>query len=59
MNSWTNGYYHDTKGKILGNVIVYNDIYKALLNNIFLGWFISEEYARTAVESAYSDSLRG
>lgn len=56
MNSWTDNYYHNSVGKILGSIALYDNRYKALLDNMFLGWFISEEYARAAVEEAYFDS---
>lgn len=56
MNSWTNGYYHDSTGKILGSISLYNDKYKALIDNLFIGWFISEDHAKSAVESAYENA---
>lgn len=52
MNSWTNAYYHDSTGKILGSIVLCGDKYKALLDSMFIGWFISEEHAKNAVESA-------
>ena len=57
MNSWTNNYYHNSTGKILGSIVQYGDKYKALIDNLFLGWFISEEYAKLAVESAHKDKF--
>ena len=54
MNSWTNGYYHDSTGKILGSFVPYGDKYKAMLDSIFIGWFISEDHAKAAVESAHA-----
>lgn len=57
MNSWSEGYYHTDKGKILGSVTLYDNRYKALLENVFIGWYISEDHARLAVEEAYLDSI--
>lgn len=54
MNSWSNSYYHDETGKILGSIVPCGDKYKALLDSMFIGWFISEEHAKTAVESAHA-----
>ena len=56
MNSWQNEWYHNEKGLILGSVKEYNGAFKALLDNVFIGWFVSESYARKAVEDAYRDS---
>lgn len=58
MNSWTNDYYHDSQGKILGSISLYGDRYKATFDNMFLGWFISEKTAKTAVESAFMDGFK-
>lgn len=57
MNSWTDNFYHDQKGRILGSLSFYDNRYKASLDNKFLGWFISEEHAKQAVQDAYNDSL--
>ena len=57
MNSWTNNYYHDPVGKILGSIVLYGDKYKAMIDSMFIGWFISEEHAKVAVESAYADGF--
>ena len=54
---WTNGFMHDNKGKVLGSISEYNGLYKALLNNVFIGWYISEEYAKNSVEEAFEDSM--
>lgn len=56
MNAWTSNYYHDQTGKILGSVTLYDDKYKALQDGMFIGWFISEEHARAAVEEAHLDA---
>lgn len=56
-NSWTNGYYHDPAGRILGSIVIYGDKYKAMLDNLFIGWFISEDHAKVAVESSYRDGI--
>ncbi len=52
-NSWTENFYHNDKGKILGSVSDYNGQHKALLGNFFIGWYISETHARNAVEEAW------
>jgi hypothetical protein len=57
MNSWTNNYYHNSTGKILGSIVLYGDKYKAMIDSMFIGWFISEEHAKVAVESAYADGF--
>lgn len=57
MNSWTNSYYHTPEGKILGSIVLYGDKYKAMIDSLFIGWFISEEYAKSAVESAHNDGF--
>lgn len=56
MNSWQNEWYHNEKGLILGSVKEFNGAYKALVDNVFIGWFVSEYYAKKAVEDAYKDS---
>ena len=56
--SWSNSYYHDSKGKIMGSVTCFVDKYKALGNNLFLGFFISEDHAKGAVEE-YIDDISG
>lgn len=53
--SWTGEHFHDSKGRILGSVLAFNDRYKALVNNIFIGFYINKEYAMNAVEEAYED----
>lgn len=53
VNSWTENFYHDEKGKILGSVSEYGGQHKAILDKMFIGWFISEDYAKKAVEEAY------
>ena len=45
--SWTSGqehemFYYDEYGKILGTVTKWNNKYKALLDIMFIGFFISE-----------------
>ena len=57
MNAWTNNYYHNSSGKILGSIVFYVDKYKAMIDTMFIGWFISEECAKLAVESAFSDGF--
>lgn len=57
MNSWTNSYYHDISGKILGSVILFDDRYKATLDKMFIGFYITEDHAKKAVEEAYTDSM--
>lgn len=57
MNSWSENFYHDAKGKILGSISFYDGRYKALLDNVFIGWYISEEHSKIAVQEAYQDSL--
>lgn len=58
VNNWTDsGYYHDNKGKILGQAIRFDDRYKAMLDKMFLGWYVTEDHARKAVEEAYLDSV--
>lgn len=57
MNSWTNNYYHTPDGRIIGSIVLYGDKYKAMIDNLFIGWFISEEFARIAVESAHRDGV--
>ena len=57
QNSWTNNYYHDSAGKILGSFVLYGDKYKAMIDSMFIGWFISEEHAKLAVESVYADGF--
>lgn len=57
MNSWTKGFYHTSKGKVLGSISEYNGLYKALLNNVFIGWYITESTAKLAVEESYQDSI--
>ena len=57
-NAWTDNYYHTNKGKILGSVSLYDNRYKALLDNVFIGWYISEDHAKLAVQEAYRDSLQ-
>ena len=53
MNAWTRNYYHDSKGKILGAVVVIDDKYKASTEaNGFVGWYISADHARIAVEES-------
>lgn len=52
-NDWTGNHYHNDKGKILGSVSDYNGQHKALLGNFFIGWYISENHARIAVEEAW------
>lgn len=51
MNAWTNNFFHDSKGKILGS---YSDIgngkIKAEYENKFLGWYIDIYSAKIAVE---------
>lgn len=56
-NSWTNGYYHDGKGKILGSVVLFDDRYKAMLDKMFIGWYITEDHAKSAIEEAHQDSI--
>jgi hypothetical protein len=58
MNTWTENFYHDEKGKILGSVMEYGGQHKALIDKMFLGWFISERYAKKAVEEAFEDSIK-
>lgn len=55
QNSWTNDSYHDINGKILGTVSEYHGQHKALMNGIFIGYFINKEYAMKAIEEAYGD----
>lgn len=55
MNSWTNNLYHNEKGLILGSISEYDGQIKAVFGKIFIGWFINEEYAKRAVEEAYSN----
>ncbi len=57
MNSWTNGYYHDISGKILGSVVLFDDRYKASLDKMFIGFYITEDHAKRAIEEAYKDSM--
>lgn len=58
MNNWTeSGFYHNSKGRILGMVSEFNGQHKAVLNGIFIGFYINKEYAMKAVEEAYRDSL--
>lgn len=56
-NGWTNDLYHDEKGKILGAVSEYHAQHKALLNGVFIGFYISKEHAMKSVEEAYKDQL--
>ncbi len=58
MNDWTNNFYHTSKGKVLGSISEYNGLYKALLNNVFLGFYISEEYAKSAVEENFEENQK-
>lgn len=58
-NSWTSYHYHDSKGKILGSIMFVDSFkYKALTNGIFIGWYISEECAKSAVEEAFFDGVK-
>lgn len=57
MNMWTNSYYHDGKGKILGSVVLFDDRYKASLDKMFIGFYITEDHAKSAVEESYRDSM--
>lgn len=56
-NDWTENFYHDSKGKVLGTISEYNGQYKALFNNVFIGWYISADYAKNAIEEAHSDAV--
>lgn len=58
MNSWSGTYYHDAKGKILGSVSEFNGTHKALINNVFIGFYINKESAMNAVEEAFSNQLK-
>lgn len=58
MNDWYEYMYHDPKGRILGSISDYNGKYKAMLDTMFIGWFISEEFAKKAVEEAYNDRMK-
>lgn len=46
-------YYYDSNGKVLGFVVKFGDLYKALVDNLFIGWYIDEGSAKTAVAEAY------
>lgn len=50
MKDWTNSLYHDENGKVLGEIFEFGNKYKALGGNFFLGWFVSEEFAKKSVE---------
>jgi hypothetical protein len=52
--SWTDLYYHDNTGKILGEISpMFSNKVKASYNNCFLGWYISEICAKKAVETEH------
>lgn len=59
MNSWriyeNELFFHDSKGLILGVVSRFNGQYKAVVGKMFIGWFVTEEYAKKAIEEAYDD----
>jgi len=58
-NSWTNNYYHDSTGKILGTVSTFDESrVKAVIDNLFIGWYISEDFAKSAVEEAYKNGVK-
>jgi hypothetical protein len=58
-NSWTENFYHDSTGKILGSIMTVDSTkYKALLDNLFIGWYISEETAKSAVQEAYKNGVK-
>jgi hypothetical protein len=58
-NSWTNNFYHDSTGKILGSIMtVDSNKYKALIDNLFIGWYISEDFAKSAVEEAHKNGIK-
>lgn len=59
MYSWTNEWYHNDKGKILGSISTFQDgRVKALFDNVFIGWFINIESAKKAVEDAHTHLIK-
>lgn len=60
MNGWSayedELFFHNEKGLVLGTVSRFNGQYKALIGRMFIGWYITQEFAKKAVEDAHNDS---
>ena len=56
--NWTNDFLHDDSGKIFGEVITqfYESKCKAMYENTFLGWYVSKDLARKAVEKYHKEN---
>ena len=58
--NWTKDYFHDESGKIFGEVpTTFYELtkFKALYDNSFLGWYVSKEQARKAVENRHKEII--